>query len=770
MHQHQLSSHLVTAAFFTFVVLHYFPMFGGGDIGRSINDQGPIHTPSTLHAQEADTESPAEVIADEDPEERLQTAVEYWYAGESGVAIEIFRSLLEGPPDTDDGSVRESVRQAARDSLLMILRERGEYTEAIEVLEQYADDSSDTSEEGTNVDVQVTGGGDPRTVALLYLDGRTEEAGEAFERLEADAGPRTTLFAAHAFAAEGDSEQAITLADETLATEPYNPTAWQLKGQMYHTLGMEQQAISAFEQARRQEPNLTATLVPQAQAHLAREETAEARALLVRARAARPHDRRAERLLEELEEEAPELAEEEERQRERRRETAETPVVASHPDGLEDIPSIRVGLADSLTELHLKSGRSWEVFALDGTQADATAGSEPLLSGESDSIVTIAYEDGSIVVSVDDSRELSHNLSDGWLQLRTGSPDETVVLFDLEHSGGQFSAGSEDRAYRGSLRFGPSREEGFAVVNEVDVESYLYSVVPSEMPAYWPPEALRAQAIAARSYTLAYRGRFEERGYDLSGSVRSAFYRGYSGEDERTTDAVNATRGQVLERDGSPLAAYYSANNAGHTDSPEEVWGSGTTVGSERTDPEGVADPQLEWDGELRTPDEFADWLLDYPETYSSVAPFASRSAYRWEQRVEAEEIRERLGGDIGEVISLRILDRTPAGRVRAAKITGTDGGRELTGDSVRRMLGSLRSNLFFVNPVYEQIEDDSEQASSSRGTGPRSVDAFLFRGAGWGHGVGMDQTGAAGFASTGASAEEILEHYYPQAALEQRY
>ncbi|MFW5994739.1 MAG: SpoIID/LytB domain-containing protein [Spirochaetia bacterium] len=760
---------------FLFLALPFIPVFGGGNAGTSRSD--PVHVPPTMYAQAPDIESGAHQVIEEAPEDRLETAVEYWYAGQAASAAGVLRSILEDAADNED----EALREAARDSLIVILREAGKYGEAIEVLEEYARQPQGADEEGSNGDVQVAESIDPRKVALLYLDGRTTQAIEAYERMEADgadsnaaesrtegdssSGARTTLFAALAFAADGHADRAVELADEALSAEPYNPRAWRLKGEMYRTQEMYRQAISSFERARSQDPNLTSTLVPQAQAHLALEEQRRARELLVRARAARPHDSRARNLLTEVEEERPEVVEEESRERERRRVTTETPSVSAHPDDLEDIPTIRVGLADSLAEVHLKSGSSWEISVLEGTGRNADTQSEPLLDGEAGSIVHIAYESGAIVVSVDDERELSHELSDGWLQLSTDSAEETTVLFDLEHSSGQFSAGSEDRAYRGSLRFGPSQEEGFAVVNALDVESYLYSVVPSEMPAYWPGDALESQAIAARSYTFASLGRFERRGYDVSGSVRSAFYRGYSGEDARTTEAVNATRGQVLERDGEVVSAHYSANNAGHTDSPRAVWGDGGTSEADGTQREGVADPQLEWDGELRRPDEFVEWLFGYPETYSSIQPYASRSAYRWEQFVEAGEIRERLQGDIGEIQALQILDRTPAGRVRSAEVIGTEDEIVLTGDSVRRRLGSLRSNLFFVSPVYHRDGEDSAE-SSTQGR----IDGFLFHGAGWGHGVGLDQTGAAGFASRGASAEEILEHYYPRASLEQRY
>ncbi len=139
--------------------------------------------------------------------------------------------------------------------------------------------------------------------------------------------------------------------------------------------------------------------------------------------------------------------------------------------------------------------------------------------------------------------------STGPLRLSYADPADTTILFDVQYGQGSFWAGNEDRLYRGAIELDP-RAEGLTVVNLLSVEEYLYSVLPSEMPSHWPQACLQAQAVAARSYTLANLGRFAARGFDLLGSVASAAYRGAGAETPAVREAVDATRGLVLMAGG----------------------------------------------------------------------------------------------------------------------------------------------------------------------------------------------------------------------------
>lgn len=290
--------------------------------------------------------------------------------------------------------------------------------------------------------------------------------------------------------------------------------------------------------------------------------------------------------------------------------------------------------------------------------------------------------------------------------------------------------------------------EGLTLINVLPVEEYLYAVLPSEMPARWPAAALEAQAVAARSYTLANLGRFSSRGFDLQGDVRSAAYRGASGEAPATTAAVEATRGLVLLDGERPLSAFYSANCGGHSETTGVAWGFPSSL---------PATADLLEAQEVSAPESLARWLADRPAAYCSHPDYSSRSAYRWRLWVPRELIEARLdrGEALGAVTALVPGARGSSGRVSEVRVLGTAGEHTLRWDAVRWSLGGLRSNLFTVEPY---LGEDGLPLY------------FLFTGAGWGHGVGLCQSGAAGLAAAGLSREDILRHYYGEAVLSRSY
>ena len=114
---------------------------------------------------------------------------------------------------------------------------------------------------------------------------------------------------------------------------------------------------------------------------------------------------------------------------------------------------------------------------------------------------------------------------------------------------------------------------GITLTNEIDIESYIRGVVPSEMPSKWNPEALKAQAIAARSYAVANMGKHAGKGFDLTDTTEDQCYGGASAETVKTNDAVSSTRGQVLVYGNKVIPAYYHASSGGQTLPSGEVWG-----------------------------------------------------------------------------------------------------------------------------------------------------------------------------------------------------
>ena len=310
-----------------------------------------------------------------------------------------------------------------------------------------------------------------------------------------------------------------------------------------------------------------------------------------------------------------------------------------------------------------------------------------------------------------------------------------------------------NRTYRGHLEFRPG-PAGLTLVNIVNMGDYLYGVVPAEIPASWPREVLHAQTIAARSYAMAYRGTFADRGFDIWGSALSQVYIGVGGETRNSNAAVDATRGIILVGESNqPLAAYYSANHGGHSEDSLVLWGYDAYM-------QAVSDILLPPRTSPQSPYALFRWLRDTPQTYSNVPDFFfPPNTYRWERWISPEEIRRRLiedsrvAQDPGEIKRIITRGRGLSGRIVELEVQGSERNVRVPGNVIWATMGGLRSSLFTIR--YKLSPDGS-------------VQYFVFNGAGYGHGIGMDQHAAGAKASRGMNAEEILRHFYPRATLRQ--
>ncbi len=265
------------------------------------------------------------------------------------------------------------------------------------------------------------------------------------------------------------------------------------------------------------------------------------------------------------------------------------------------------------------------------------------------------------------------------------------------------------RAYRGVVELRRT-EAGLTVVNELDLEAYLYGVLKLEINPAWPVEAVKAQAVAARTLTVASLGRFAREGYDVRDTTDSQVYGGATFEDPRATAAVDATRGLVMLYAGQPILAVYHADSGGRTESSEYVWG--------RAYPylRGVEDPYV-------SGSPYERWTLAVPLT-------------------QLEETLRRAGLPAREVRAVEVAEASESGRALRVRFAGPGGSWELSGHRLRMLLGPevLRSTLFTV-----RVEGTTA----------------VFEGRGWGHGVGMSQWGARGMAQRGWDFTRILQHYY---------
>lgn len=257
-----------------------------------------------------------------------------------------------------------------------------------------------------------------------------------------------------------------------------------------------------------------------------------------------------------------------------------------------------------------------------------------------------------------------------------------------------------DRWYRGSTLLVPS-DKGLTAINYVDLEQYLYSVIGSEMSGGWPIEALKAQAVAARTYAIYKRENERNALYDVSNTQSSQVYKGLASESTSTHAAVKATTAQVLTYDNRLILSVFHACSGGHTENVEDVWSEALPY--------------------LRGVQDFD----------------ADVSQCQWAKSFTGEELSQKISG-VGNLVSLSPT-LTAYGSIKSMKFVGDRGTRELKGEAVRNALG-LRSKRFTI---------------TAEPTGLR------FAGRGWGHGLGMSQWGAYRLASRGIKYKQILGHYY---------
>lgn len=320
--------------------------------------------------------------------------------------------------------------------------------------------------------------------------------------------------------------------------------------------------------------------------------------------------------------------------------------------------------------------------------------------------------------------------------------------------------GVETRTYGGRLVISPDREGSIALINKLSAERLLKGVVPSETYPSAPKGALRAQAVAARNTIFAAIGvRNLADPYTLRSDVYDQVYRGLEAETDRTSEAVDATRGEVMFYEDQIVEATYSANAGGFTENNENVWNAEPRPYL-RGRPDAPIDDVPEKFRDGIDEEELGAFLDGGFESHAGGAPMGTTHLYRWETSVDAGTALEWLeshGREIEQIRDAEVSSRGKSGRAIDLDIEGTDGRstrveHEL---NIRRLFGGLKSGLFEM-----KLEHGDDGA----------VQTFHFKGAGYGHGVGMCQTGAIGMAASGRSYRDILDHYYREIELRELY
>ena len=347
------------------------------------------------------------------------------------------------------------------------------------------------------------------------------------------------------------------------------------------------------------------------------------------------------------------------------------------------------------------------------------------------------------------------------------SAEQFPTLYPV--SGNIFVEGVE---YRGGVQFKRINGGLLTVINVVNIEEYLYSVIGKEMSPSWNIEALKAQAVCTRGFAISNKNKFASYGFNLDTTTTSQVYPGVSAETESTRRAVDETRGQVLKHNGAIIESIYCASMGGASADAANVWGG------------------------------------SYPYLVSVIDPYedpAEATRYSWSVTLTADEIKSCLaneGVNIGDIKNVEIVSQDNAGYVLELRFTGTSGTHTVTRSKCRNIFGGkLHSQRFSIagtsgseavsagplrkfdisgansNLIYSiayvfdiPMEIPDIIRYSSPVTAITSPTEYTFNGNGWGHGVGMSQWGAKAMADKGFGYGDILTFYYTGTYLDSAY
>lgn len=324
------------------------------------------------------------------------------------------------------------------------------------------------------------------------------------------------------------------------------------------------------------------------------------------------------------------------------------------------------------------------------------------------------------VAIADDQKTVTLQSADG-LALEGASTGrrEKKMIFGAGYAGSRpvriSSAGAfihmNGKGYRGAIELRKKKNGLLLVVNDLNVEDYLLGVIAAEIPHDWEFEALKAQAVASRTYALYQKRISGKRPYHVLATVNGQMYLGKRGERPNTTSAVRETEGLVLMYGNEIVSAFYHSSCGGHTENAEELWG------------------------------------IDEPYLKGVDCDCQEISKYgQWEKRFGIAKIAEALGRHgyrVRDITNIELGAITPAGRVKTVLIRHAAGATSVSAESLRQALG-----YSFIPSVFFESELSGKE--------------IVFSGRGLGHGVGMCQWGAKVMARKGSDFKTILSHYYP--------
>ncbi len=403
-------------------------------------------------------------------------------------------------------------------------------------------------------------------------------------------------------------------------------------------------------------------------------------------------------------------------------------------------PDVRVRIINTLDSLNIRLSGSWVI----------RSDTQPEIVLPDSTALEIICVGGSFLISASSQTQLQNQKS---VTLVMNSDSAEATIASVPYGVGWWWGGTEDRIYEGEIHLYIDNSDDLCVTVHLPMETYLKGVVPYEIGPTSPLEALKAQAVAARAEAVIaltsklYSGEH----HDLTSDVECQVFSGNLRRSFESDQAVDETRSLVISEYGKPMNAFYASNCGGRAELIQNVWPSRENLKSYQQalpDNERRSGPRLIRNWRARR------WIKSSPEVYCNPAyepalPSWSQKNFRWTREFEIDEISKMLSQDPewGKLKKIKALKRGVSGRIYQASFIFENGSYTASGElAIRQQFSpSLRSSAFFV--------------SKQKGR-------FIIRGAGWGHGVGMCQSGAISQASKGISFDQILKHYYVNSEL----
>ena len=429
-------------------------------------------------------------------------------------------------------------------------------------------------------------------------------------------------------------------------------------------------------------------------------------------------------------------------------------------------PILRVGIFLNQTEANISGDGTFKIYNLK---------SNNLISKEHNKIVKLLPHDKGIEV-------MGKGVYSGPIKIIPVGNTKIIVIVN-----------GQKYRYRGNIEIDIDKEHGkLNIINIIGIEEYLYGVLKKEISPRWPAEALKAQAVAARTFAIFNMNKYVDKGYNICASTNSQAYGGVNHEDPLTNKAVDETRGVIITYKGKPINAVYHSDSGGYTENSENVWGS----------------------------------FLPYLRSVKSIfEEKVSPPHHTWTCSINEKDLSKKLqkqGYNINSVISIEPVKKSETGRIsELAFIVDNNKVINMKANDFRSLMGAdlIRSTLFNIKAVgkglniakdiedKEEIEDEEVQKESMKEILEQKKDwtikellelmkrnkeekeekkeekkltveimesniplTFIFSGSGNGHGVGMSQWGAYGMTLQGSRYQDILKYYYQGTNIVKKY